>query len=108
MNPNTPKNWPLSSYTNSTWTDLVDEYSILANLSIANISVTPVTISVRLSDGAGNNLAIIVPQNVIQPNDAFRIDLRAIAVVGVQTIQVWANAAGANFLASGAVEGGSV
>lgn len=105
MNPNTPKNWTLSSYTNSTWTDLVDEPAIVANLSIANTTGGAVNVQVRLSDGSGNNLAVIVPTNAIEAGDAYRVDLRAVAITGAQSLQVWASAAGINFLASGAVEG---
>lgn len=108
MNPNTPANWPLSSYTDSTWTDLVDEEAILANLSIANTSNVSLNFSIRLSDGSGNNLAQIVPLNNIESGDAYRVDLRAIAVVAAQTIQVWADGPGLQFLASGAVQEGSV
>jgi hypothetical protein len=105
MNPNTPKNWTLNTYTNSTWTNLVDEESIVANLSIANTTGGALNVSVRLSDGSGNNLAVIVPTNAIEAGDAYRVDLRAVAVTGAQTLQVWASGAGVNFLASGAVEG---
>jgi hypothetical protein len=105
MNPNTPKNWFLNTYTNAAWTDLVDEPSIVANLSIANTTGGSINVSVRLSDGSDNNLAVIVPTNAIEAGDAFRVDLRAVAVTGAQTIQVQASAAGINYLASGAVEG---
>ena len=105
MNPNTAANWALSSYTDSTWTDLVDEPAIIANLSIANTTGGPIDVQVRLSDGSGNNLAVIVPTNAIVGGDAYRVDLRAVSVTGSQTLQVWASAAGINFLASGAVEG---
>jgi len=104
MNPNSAKNWTLSSYTNATWTNLVAEPSIVATLSIANTAATTVNVEVRLSDGAGNNLAVIVPQNELVGYDAFVLDIKSIPVTGVQTIQVKASAAGVNFLAGGAVE----
>ena len=105
MNPNSAKNWSLASYTNSTWTDIVAEPAVVANLSIANTSAGALNVSIRLSDGSGNNLAIILPENEIAAGNAFRVDLRAVAVTGSQTLQVWADGAGFNFLASGAVEG---
>ncbi len=104
MNPNSAKNWTLSSYTNDTWTDLVDEESIVATLSIANTAGTAANVEVRLSDGSGNNLAVIVPQNELASYDAFVLDIKSIPVTGTQTIQVRASAAGVNFLAGGAVE----
>jgi len=104
MNPNSAKPWTLSSYTNDTWTDLVDEPAIVATLSIANTVSTPVNVEVRLSDGDNNNLAVIVPQNELVGYDAFILDIKSIPVTGAMTIQVKASAAGVNFLAGGAVE----
>ena len=104
MDPNSAKNWTVSSYTNDTWTDLVGEPGIVATLSIANTEATPVYVQVRLSDGAGNNLAVIVPQNELDGYDAFILDIKSIPVTDEQTIQVKASAAGVNFLAGGAVE----
>jgi len=104
MNPNNAKNWPLDSYTNDTWTDLVAEPSIVATLSIANTAATSATVEVRLSDGSGNKLATILPENALEGKDAFVLDIKSIPVTGVQTIQVKASAAGVDFLAGGAVE----
>lgn len=104
MNPNTPKNWTLSTYTNDTWTDLVAEPAVVANLSVANTTAGAVTVEIRLED-AGSKLAMIIPANSIAAYDAFLVDLRAVAVTGTQAIQVKATAAGMDFLASGAVEG---
>lgn len=104
MNPNSAKNWTLSSYTNDTWTDLVDEESIVATLSIANTAATSVNVELRLSDGSGNKLATILPENTMEGKDAFVLDIKSIPVTGAQTIQAKASAAGVDFLAGGAVE----
>jgi hypothetical protein len=104
MNPNSAKNWTLSSYTNDTWTDLVDEPAIVSTISIANTTAGPITAELRLSDGDNNNLAVIVPANSLVGYDAFIVDIKSIPVTGGQTIQAKGSAPGLNFLAGGAVE----
>ena len=104
MNPNSAKNWPLKTYTNDTWTELVAEEAIIATLSIANTSASPVEVEIRLSDGSNVNLATILPVNELPAKDSFQLDIKSIPVTGSQTIQVKASAAGVEFLAGGAIE----
>lgn len=99
--PLSPKNWPLNSYTDATWTDLVAEASVLSTLLISSSAPSSVTVEVRLSDGAGTGLATLVQPSKIEQGQAWTLDLRSLCVTGSQSIQVRADIPGAEFLASG-------
>lgn len=96
------KNWTLNSYTNSTWTDLVAEPAIVASVIISNTSVGNINVSLRMEDAAAS-LAVILPPAVIGPDESYTFDCRSLGITGTQALQIWADAAGAEFFASGAV-----
>lgn len=96
------KNYTLNSYTNSTWTDLVTEAAIIASVVIANTDASNViTFEIRIDDGAGTEVARIVPPSEIEQNTSQTLDMRSIVVEAGQRIQVKAGTAGLHFTASG-------
>lgn len=97
-----PKNWTLSSYTNSTWTDLVGEVATVATLIITNTTGAAINAQVRLEDAAAE-LSRIVPTTSIAANTAKVLDVRSLNITGTQALQAWADAAGVHFTASGVV-----
>lgn len=101
----TPKNWTLNTYTNETWTDLVTEPepAVIATLVLVNSGAAPVAVGVRLSDGV-DGIATIVPAKTLAVGDSYILDMRSINVLGGQSLQVKADVAGAEFLASGVVK----
>ncbi len=102
----TPKNWPLTTYTDATWTPIVIEAepAIIASMVMANTSAGPVTVGVRLGDGGTNKVCTIVPAKTIAAGESFTLDLRSINVMIGQSIDVQADVVGAEFLASGVVK----
>lgn len=94
------KNWTLDTYTNDTWTDLVDEPSTVASFIIS--ATAEVTVSIRLSDD-GNKLATILPPTKILENESHTLSVRSLNVTGTQTLQVHCNVSGAEFTASGVI-----
>lgn len=98
----TRKNWTLNTYTNATWTDLVDEVATVSTLVISNVSGGSVVIQARIQD-AGTGLATLIPGQTITTGDYAVIDARSFNVTGTQTLQVQADVTGAEFYASGVV-----
>ena len=96
------KNYTLNSYTNDTWTTLVDEAAIIASIVIANTDGSAtITFEVRLDDGASTEVARILPPSTIDANVSQTLDLRSVVVGSGQRLQVKANAASLHFTASG-------
>jgi len=98
----TPKNWTVSSYTNSTWTALVAEPAQLAAITIANTGALA-TVEIQLDDGAGVELARVLPASDIDTNESYTLDLRSLNVTGTQRLRVQVSVAGVHFVASGVV-----
>ncbi len=95
----TAKNWKLTSYTNDTWTALVNEVATVATVILANTtSSTSITVMVRLSGGA-----VLLPPVVLTAGQVFTFDVRSLNIITGESLQVNCNAAGMNFVASGAV-----
>lgn len=95
----TTKNWKLTSYTNSTWTNVVNEVATLAAVVIANTDlVNPITVGLRLSGGA-----VILPSTSIPAGATYSLDLRSLNVITGESLQMEASAAGINVIASGAI-----
>ena len=94
-------NWTLNSYTNSTWTDLVAEPAILSTLIVTNTSGSSVVFSVRVED-SGTPLATIISNSTLTSNEASVIDTRSLVLTGTQKLQIFVDAAGAEFYTSGA------
>ena len=98
----TTKNWPLNSYTNATWTDLVAEPATVAAITIVNTGGGDVIVQLRLEDSAVSQAVILTP-STIGSNESYTLDVRSINVTGTQKIQFQADVAGAEVLASGVV-----
>lgn len=96
----TTKNWALTSYTNNTWVDVVNENSTLAAIMIANTAGGQVTIQLRIAQ-SGSKLVTIIPQKVMQSNESFTLDLRSLNLTTNQSLQINASATGVEILASG-------
>ena len=95
----TAKNWKLTSYTDATWTDVVNEVATLATLVIANTNAgAAINVSIRLSGGL-----VIVPTTSIAAGGAFVLEVRSINVTSGESLQANISAAGVNILASGAI-----
>lgn len=93
------KNWKLSSYTNDTWTPLVNEVATLATVILSNTTAsTSITVSVRLSGGT-----VLLPPVVLTGGQVFTFDVRSLNIITGESLQVNCNASGMNFIASGAV-----
>lgn len=103
MNANTPENWPLASYTNNTWTDLVAEEAIVAAISISNTSAGTAIVELRVEQG-GSNVASLLPATEIESATAYAVDLRSVVIKPGQALQVRCDVAGVEFFASGAIE----
>lgn len=97
----TPKNWTVDSYTNDDWTVLVADPATIATLILSNTTGSAVTVQVQVDDGAGGNLAQIVPPAELDANVSYTLDVRSLILTGAQRIRVQAAAAGVHFYAAG-------
>jgi hypothetical protein len=99
----TAGNWPLNSYTNSTWTDLVDATgaTVIKAVSIA-MGSNAGTVKMRLADSGGSSLAMIVPGAALAANSPYTVDQSVMTLENTQKLQVWCDVAGAEFIAWGA------
>ena len=95
----TAKNWKLTTYTNATWTNIVNEVATLATVIIANTDAGAArNVSIRLSGGL-----VIVPTTSIAAGAVFTLDVRSLNIVTGESLQANISAAGVNILASGAI-----
>ena len=95
----TPKNWKLTSYTDNTWTIVVNEVAIIAAIVIANTDVGAArSVSLRLSGGA-----VILPTASIPAGASYTLDVRSLNIISGESLQARASATGINILASGAI-----
>ena len=102
----TPKRWAVNSYTNSTWTDLVPNGNagVVRTILVVNTDlVNAITCAIRLTDNTPTELAQILAQQSIAAGESVRLDLDLIGLESTDHIQFNADAAGLNFVASGAV-----
>lgn len=90
-----PKNWSVTSYTNSTDTTLVDEASIITTIIAANTSGNTVEFSISL------NGTVIVPPHELEENETKTLYMRSVVIQEGQELTVQADGAGVHFLASG-------
>lgn len=99
----TPKNWPVGTYTDATWTTVVNELAILSSISISNNDpAVDIEVELRLVDTTAGNITIL-PPSVIGYNESYTVDLRSIAVTAGQTVEVKCAVQGINVLVSGVV-----
>lgn len=95
------KTWPLTSYTNNTWTNLVAEVADVDTLIASNTSLsTAITINVRVQ-GAEFGGSIVLAAGEAKPLRAGTLRVGS----GSAALQVKASAAGIHFVAAGDVEG---
>jgi hypothetical protein len=99
----TPGNWTLNSYTNSTWTDLVDASAgtVVKAITVAMGSNSG-TVKLRLTNSGGTSLAVLVPGAALAADSGYTLDLPALTLENTQKLQVWCDVAGAEFVAFGA------
>lgn len=98
----TPKNWTLNTYTVDSWTPVVGEPAILATILLSNSAAAPVTVSIRLIDGATER-AIVLPPSILQSDSAYALELRSLCLTGAQAVELRASAAGVHAVISGVV-----
>lgn len=98
----TPKNWTLNTYTDETWSPIVGEPAVLATILLTNTANAPVTVSVRLADGATEQ-AIVLPPSILQADSAYTLELRSLCLTGDQALELWVDAPGVHAVASGVV-----
>lgn len=94
-----PKNWTLVSYTNSVWTNLVSEASVVATVMVTNPSGVDINCSIRLLTSG----AVLLPTASIKAGESITLEIRSLSIPAGDGIQINASAAGLNFIASGAV-----
>lgn len=97
-------NWTINNYTDDEWTMLVQAPAVVRALILSNTSGADVTVSVRLSNGADDERAILVPDTAISAQDAVAIDVSHISLGRSDELQIRCSAPGINAMASG--EGG--
>jgi len=96
------KQWALNSYTNATWTDLVDAaVETLVKNVVVSVGANLVNVSVRVVDDSGVLISMIVPGEDLDTNRGYKLDLDLIVLEATQRLQVRASAAGVNFSANG-------
>lgn len=97
-------NWTLDSYTNSTWTDLVNEGpATITALLFSNTTGGAITVDVRLTDDLDNELAQALAGYSVAANSTYQLEISSLNVTRLQKLQVQADAAGLHFIASGVV-----
>lgn len=93
-----PKNWTLITYDVDTWTDLVNELSVISTVLITNPSVGPANVSLRLK----SSTAIILPNVELAAGESITLEARSLSIPTGDGLQIFASAIGLNFIASGA------
>lgn len=97
-------NWTLDSYTDSTWTDLVDEGpATVTALLISNTTGGAIIVDVRLTDDLDNELAQALAGYSVAANSTYQLEISSLNITRLQKLQVQAAAAGIHFIASGVV-----
>ena len=101
----TPKNWPLTSYSTSTWTDLIATTSgekIVRGIQIGTGSNAG-TVKVRVTDSASASLYTVVPGESLLANTSYPADFQGgmIMLNSTEKLQVWASVSGFEFSAHG-------
>lgn len=102
--PRSPRlqNWYINSYNDNEWTDLVKSDSEITGIVIANTTAGDLDVQVRIYDrNVAQVLGILLPVTTISAQTAKFLDFGQLAVSGNHRLQVQANAAGINFVATG-------
>lgn len=104
----TAQNWTLTSYTNSTWTDLVSASAatVLKTVVVA-AGANAAEVKVRLADSGGSSLAVLIPSHSLTANTAYVMgtdtgQVPALTLESGQKLQVWSDVAAVEFSAFGA------
>lgn len=100
------KNWTLNSYTNATWTDLINQSdkSTVATLIMANTAGSDAAVQLRVTDDTPTSLAVILPALTITAGTSEILDIRSLNLSGSQRLQIQVDIAGVEFCASGVEE----
>lgn len=98
------KNYPLTSYTNSTWTDIANPGAdfMATDISVSNTTGGAINAAIRLVDSGGTErFRIMVAQAIAAGESLARV--RQLAMESGHKIQGWADAAGIQFLVAGSL-----
>ena len=94
-------NFTVSSYTNDAWTTVVDVPSTIKSIIVSNVGAGAVTASLRIATLAGAARAVIMPDVAIPADGAYTLDISDLAIGRGDALQVKADEAGLNVIASG-------
>ena len=98
------KNWPVDTYLDDTWTDVVSEAATVANIMVCNTAAEELVLQLRVDDGAGNKVATILPPNIVAAGKSSTLNVRVINITAGQRLQLRANGAGIEIVASGVTQ----
>lgn len=99
-----PKNWIKRSIAGGAWTTLVTEAgATVAAISIANNDAVQNVVSVRLATTGGSPLSTLLPPHTLNAYGADVLHFKALTLSADQQVQIWADLAGVDAVASGAL-----
>lgn len=93
--------WTVNSYENDAWTTIVDNVATISTILVVNTTAGALTAQIRLADGAGTELARVLPARSIAAATPEAMDFNGLEVGRGQFLQVKGSAAGLHFIASG-------
>lgn len=99
-----PENYTLSSYSNNTDTDLVNDSVevVLRSIVIANTNASSRTVIVKLTDGASAERARLLPSTAIPAGASYTLDFGSLSLKDTDKVMVQASGADVHFTATGA------
>lgn len=96
-----PRNWTVKSYTNDTWTTIVNTLADVSAVIIANTSGGAVDASIRLAESDGTERSVLMPTKSIAASDSETFEIPGFKVGPGDILQVKASATGVHFTISG-------
>lgn len=96
-----PRNWTLNDYSVSEWTTLVTAPATIRAIIIANTSASDVGVSARISNGADDERAIIIPEVEVKAGESTVVDLCTLCLGRNDELQFQADDEGIHITASG-------
>lgn len=100
----TLKSWPLKTYTNDVWTDLVvgtANGDSVKGIIISNTAVVSGIVTIQVADSGGTALATVLPAVSMSSGIGQLFDVGVLNLTSSQKLQVKVNVAGFEFYASG-------
>jgi len=98
----TPKNWILNNATAGQWNTLVtDAGAVLSAVLMANTAGSNNTVQLRIATSAGVPISTILPAHVVSGYGADVLNLKSLAIMSDQQLQIYTDAAGLNAVATG-------